>query len=145
MKYTHRFRIKAPLAGVAAFHLQPASLGLITPPPMRVALQRFPVPMSGGGEMVFTLWLGPLPIHWTASIENVSESGFTDRQLSGPFAEWVHRHSFNRIDEQATEVVDQISLRLKPHLLWGPVGLGFALGLPALFIYRTWKTRRSLQ
>lgn len=95
--------------------------------------------------MDFTLNLGPLPIRWLAQIEQVSESGFTDRQLSGPFASWVHRHSFIHLDEQATEIVDEIHLALKPHLLWGAVGLAFASGLPVLFAFRGWKTRRLLE
>jgi ligand-binding SRPBCC domain-containing protein len=75
----------------------------------------------------------------------VSESGFTDRQLRGPFAEWVHRHSFAQVDEHTTDVIDQVSLRLKPHLVWGAIGLGFRLGMPVLFAYRAWKTRRLLE
>jgi ligand-binding SRPBCC domain-containing protein len=145
MNYLHRFRIKAPLPSVAAFHRQHTSMGAITPPPIRVELQRVPARMSNGGAMDFTLWFGPLPVHWAASIEEVSESGFTDRQLSGPFSKWVHRHSFIRVDDHTTEVIDQISLRLKAHPVWGPIGLGFLLGLPALFAYRAWKTRRLLE
>jgi ligand-binding SRPBCC domain-containing protein len=84
-------------------------------------------------------------MHWAASIEEVSESGFTDRQLSGPFSKWVHRHSFTQVDDRTTEVIDQISLELKPHPFWGLVGLCFLLGLPVLFAYRAWKTRRLLE
>lgn len=145
MKYHHRFRVKAPLSSVAAFHQQQASLASITPPPIRVELHRIPEPFASGGVMDFTLWFGPLPIHWEASIEDVSEAGFTDRQLNGPFSKWIHRHSFVRLDDETTEVVDQVTLQLKPHLLWGAVGLGFMLGLPFLFAFRGWKTRRLLE
>jgi ligand-binding SRPBCC domain-containing protein len=145
MRTLHHFQVKAPLSRVAAFHQQPGSMAAITPPPIRVELHRTPDTLSGDGEMSFTLWFGPLPIHWTASIEEVSDAGFTDRQVSGPFAEWVHRHTFVRVDEDTTEVIDQITLRLKAHPVWGPVGLGFLLSLPLLFAYRGWKTRRLLE
>jgi ligand-binding SRPBCC domain-containing protein len=65
--------------------------------------------------------------------------------VSGPFAEWVHRHNFEVVDEHTTEVVDEITLRLRSHPLWWLVGIGMWLGLPSLFAYRTWKTRRTLQ
>jgi ligand-binding SRPBCC domain-containing protein len=143
--YTHRFKVNASLSSVAAFHQDPASMGAITPPPIRVELHRAPTPLSSGSNMDFTLWFGPFPIHWSARIEEVSEAGFTDRQLGGPFAAWVHRHSFERIDDTTTEVIDQITLQVKPHLLWGAIGLGFKLGLPVLFAYRGWKTRRRLE
>lgn len=145
MKYIHRFLIAAPQNEVAAFHQQSASMGLITPPPIRVQLHKAPKELSLEGEMDFTLWFGPWPIHWLASIEAVSESGFTDRQLKGPFAEWVHRHSFVKVNDHLTEVIDQITLRLKPHFIWGSIGLGFWLGLPVLFAYRGWKTRRLIE
>jgi ligand-binding SRPBCC domain-containing protein len=145
MNYLHRFRIKAPLSSVAAFHHKHTSMGKITPPPIRVEFHHLPPMFPEGGELEFTLWFGPLPIRWRASIEDVSDSGFTDRQLSGPFSQWVHRHSFIPLDEATTEVIDQISLRLKPHPFWGVVGLAFSLGLPVLFAYRSWKTRRLLE
>lgn len=92
--------------------------------------------------MDFILRLGPLPIHWQARIEGVSPTGFSDRQLAGPFAHWVHSHKFVPLTASETEVVDEIDLALKRHPLWGPVGLLIALGLPLLFAYRGWKTRR---
>jgi len=145
MRYVHRFRVKSSLPSVATFHQQASSMAAITPPPMRVEIQRAPATLAGGGEMDFTLWFGPLPIRWSARIEDVTEAGFTDRQVSGPFQEWVHRHSFVQVDDHTTEVIDQISLKLKPQLMWGAVGLGFVLGLPVLFAYRGWKTRRLLE
>ena len=144
MSYRHRFRVRAPLAQVAEFHCHSASMAAITPPPIVVRVQRAPAVLAEGDEMAFTMWLGPLPIRWLARIEAVSATGFTDRQLHGPFGEWVHRHSFVAIDENTTEVVDEISWRLRPHLLWGPVGLGMRLGLPFLFAFRGWKTKRYL-
>lgn len=146
MKYLHRFKVRAPFSSVAAFHQQPTGMGAITPPPVRVQLHSFPENLvPDGGEMDFTLWFGPLPIHWVAQLEDVSESGFTDRQKSGPFQAWRHRHSFNRIDDYTTEVKDEITYSLKPHLLWGPVGAAFAFSLPILFAFRGWRTRRLLE
>jgi ligand-binding SRPBCC domain-containing protein len=118
---------------------------VLTPPPIRVELHRVPPTSSSGGEMEFALWFGPLAIHWLALIEGVSDTGFTDRQLSGPFAQWEHRHSFVQLDDQTSEVVDRVTLQLKPNLIWGAVGLGFLLGLPILFAYRARKTCRLLE
>lgn len=95
--------------------------------------------------MEFTMWLGPLPLRWLARIEAVSPEGFTDRQLKGPFAEWVHRHEFIVVDDHTTEVQDDINLRLRSHPVWWFVGLGMWLGLPLLFAYREWKTKRMLK
>jgi ligand-binding SRPBCC domain-containing protein len=39
----------------------------------------------------------------------------------------------------------EIELKLRPHLLWGLVGLGMWFSLPLLFAYRGWKTCRLFQ
>jgi ligand-binding SRPBCC domain-containing protein len=145
MKYYHRFRVRTPLSQVAEFHSRASSMAAITPPPILVKMHTAPANLADGDQMDFTMWLGPLPVRWLARIEAVTPAGFTDRQLKGPFAEWAHRHSFSAVDEQTTDVIDEVTIRLRPHLFWGPVGLGMLLGLPVLFAFRGWKTRRMLQ
>jgi len=108
-------------------------------------VQRAPPVLAEGDEMEFTMWLGLLPVGWLARIEGVSPNGFTDRQLRGPFAEWVHCHRFVAVTEQTTDVLDEVTLQLKLHLLWWPIGLGMLLGLPILFAFRAWKTKRMLE
>jgi ligand-binding SRPBCC domain-containing protein len=144
MKLRHTFRVRAPLQGVVDFHTQASSLKAITPPVIPMQLHRVPQRMGEGDEMEFTMWMGPLPVRWVARVEDLSSGGFLDRQVRGPFDQWVHRHSFLEVDRETTEVGDQIQARLRRHLLWGPVGLGMWLGLPLLFAYRGWKTRRLL-
>jgi ligand-binding SRPBCC domain-containing protein len=95
--------------------------------------------------MEFTMWLGPLPLRWLARIEDVSPTGFTDRQLRGPFREWVHRHTYVPVDEATTAVVDEIDLSLRRRLWWRLVGVGMWLSLPLLFAYRGWKTQRLIK
>ena len=145
MIYRHRFQVHAPLVRVTEFHSRAASMAAITPPLIVVRIQQAPAVLSEGDEIAFTMWLGLLPLRWLARIEDVSLDGFTDRQLRGPFAAWVHRHSFEAVDEQTTDVVDEINLRLKAHPFWWLVGMGMRLGLPVLFAYRAQKTRRLLE
>lgn len=145
MQYHHRFRVQAPLAQVAAFHRQSASMSAITPPPVLVRVQRAPTILQEGDEMAFTLWLGPLPLPWVARIEAVTPTGFVDRQLSGPFHQWVHRHTFHPISEQVTEVIDELEITLAAAWHWKLMGLGMVISLPILFAYRGWKTRNILE
>ena len=144
MIYRHHFQVNTSLAHVAEFHQQSASMAAITPPPMIVKVHQAPVVLAEGADMNFTLWLGPFPAHWLARIENVTPNGFTDRQMRGPFAEWVHRHIFSAVDAHTTAVTDEINLRLSSQPLWWLVGIGMRAGLPILFAYRAWKTRKIL-
>jgi ligand-binding SRPBCC domain-containing protein len=145
MKYKHTFQVKAPLVEVADFHSRAQSMAAITPPPIVVRMNHVPSVLGEGDRMDFTMWMGPLPIRWLAQIENVSPLGFSDRQLSGPFKTWLHRHSFAEVDENITEVIDEITAELRPQFVWGLVGRLMWLGLPLLFAYRGWKTRRLLE
>ncbi len=145
MKFKHRFRVRAPLATVAEFHSQSSSMIAITPPLIPLRLENTPRTLGTGDEMAFTMWLGPIPVRWRAFIGQVSPDGFSDHQLEGPFRHWEHRHTFTPLDNHTTDVVDEIHARLRWHLLWGPVGLALWLGLPILFAYRGWKTRRLLE
>ena len=145
MNYRHRFQVRAPLARVSDFYSKAASIPAITPPPLSVQLHHAPEVLEDGDEMDFSLGVGPISIRWVARIEGVSSTGFTDRQIHGPFAEWVHRHGFNALDNQTTEVVDEITLRPRSHPWWWLVGMGMWTGLPFLFAFRASKKRRMLQ
>jgi len=145
MKYRHRFRVRAPLERVAEFHSRTARLAVLTPPPMVVRLHRAPGIQREGDEVDFTMWLGPLPIRWTARIDSVSETDFVDRQVHGPFRSWRHRHAYAPIDADTTEVTDEVQAELKTHWLWSVVGALMWFSLPLLFAYRGWKTRSVLE
>lgn len=144
MFFRHRFQVRAPLDKVAAFHSQSSGMAAITPPPLTVILHQAPPTLNEGDTMDFSLKLGPFPIRWLAQIESVTSTGFTDRQLRGPFAEWAHQHKFSAVDENTTDVIDEITLRLSRDPIKFFLGLGMRLGLPFLFAFRAWKTRRLL-
>jgi ligand-binding SRPBCC domain-containing protein len=145
MNFESSFELCAPLESVREFHARAASLAALTPPLMPMRLDASPSALQSGDTMSFHVWLGPFPIRWTAHIERAGPGGFTDRQTEGPFAAWVHLHAFEPISSGTTRVVDTITARLRPHLVWGPVGLMMWIGLPWLFTYRRWMTRRILE
>ena len=144
MVFRHEFTVAAQRDQVARFHRERQSLAAITPPPIIVRIQSGPEVLSAGDELRFTLWLGPFPIRWHAAIEAVSDAGFADRQIQGPFTHWVHRHTFLASGEGLTTVRDEIEYVYRRHLVWGFVGRLFVLGLPVLFSYRAWRTKRLL-
>jgi len=145
MKYHHKFQIKSPLTQVAEFHSRAASMPAITPPPMVVKLHNVPAILKEGDEMDFTLKLGPISIYWLARIEVVSLNGFTDRQIKGPFKEWIHKHHFVEESDKITQVTDEVTLRLSSNPFWWMVGISMRIALPLLFAFRAWKTRVLLQ
>lgn len=145
MKFHHRFRVRASLADVSSFHRLSASMGAITPPPIRVEVHKAPFELSSGDEMDFSLHLGPFQIHWIALIDDMTETGFSDTQVSGPFLRWTHRHSFIPIRAGVTEVDDLVTAEIQPSPKGRILGGIMWLGLPFLFAYRSRKTRTLLE
>jgi ligand-binding SRPBCC domain-containing protein len=104
--------------------------------------------------MAMRMWLGPLPVTWRSRIEALPDddgggdgtgvTGFQDRQTAGPFAHWLHRHRFVALGPNRTAVEDDVEAHLRRHLVWGVIGLKMWLGLPLLFAWRQYRTRRLL-
>ena len=143
-RFSHRFVVRAPLARVAEFHRDARALRLLTPPPLFVRFNRLE-PLAEGSLVDFTMWLGPLPLRWLARHSAVNmPHGFIDAQERGPFAQWIHRHVFEALDEHTTAVIDKVQAQPSRHWFWGLVSRSMWLSLPILFAYRAWQTRRAL-
>ncbi|MGD2057420.1 MAG: SRPBCC family protein [Anaerolineales bacterium] len=145
MDFKSQFTVHAPIDAVRSFHQSAGSLHSITPPLVPMTSLDAPEVLSEGDMMAFTLWMGPIPVRWTARVEQIHSQGFTDRQVSGPFETWVHKHSFTPIDESSTLVEDHVSYQFKSNPFWRLVGGSMALGLPLLFRYRAYQTRKILE
>ena len=141
--FTYSFSIDAPLSDVAEFHRDTRVLRKLSPMPMQ--LHRVD-PMGEGSVSEFTMWLGPIPIRWRAVHSNISKSGFTDTQESGPMEFWAHTHRFEAISGSQTRIHEHVEYRhpkgfrgLLTRLLFGK------LGLFALFTFRKFSTRFALR
>ncbi|MDG2383239.1 MAG: hypothetical protein P8N76_16335 [Pirellulaceae bacterium] len=139
------FKVHASQAAVRDFHRDTSALKKLTPPPVIVQLHEIE-PLAEGSKSRFTLWLGPLPIKWTAVHRNVTDHGFTDVQLQGPARKWEHTHSFDATGTDVTEIREHIEYSHKSGL-WGLITrfLFARLNLQVMFTYRKLVTCRALQ
>ena len=113
-----RFRVNAPLEAVVVFHRDPRALRLLSPPPVFVQIQRVEA-LAEGSQSEFTLWFGPIPLHWLAVHSQVDfASGFTDSQARGPMASWTHRHAWRALPDGSTEMQERIEYSHRS----GPLG-----------------------
>lgn len=143
--FDHSFVVDAPLGAVRAFHGDTSALRLLSPPGTFVRLHAIE-PLAEGSVSRFTLWLGPLPIPWTAVHRDVSDRGFTDVQLQGPAASWAHTHTFTALSDGRTRVDDHVDFSHRPL----PGGLLTRLlfcrpNLLFLFAWRAFATRRAVR
>lgn len=143
--FQHQFQVKAPIERVAEFHSSTNALKQLTPPPLIVRFKHVE-PLGEGSRAEFTMWLGPIPIRWTAIHSDVDPiKGFTDTQLEGPFKSWVHRHGFKQVSPDTTVIVDVVQGQLSEHPFWGIVSRFLWITLPILFSYRARQTRKAVE
>ncbi len=143
--FDYSFTVPASLEAVRAFHGDTSALKRLTPPPTIVQLHAIE-PLAEGSVSRFTLWVGPLPLRWTAVHRNVSPRGFTDVQTEGPARKWEHTHTFVPVSATVTEIREHIEYEHKRGF-WGVVTrlLFSKPNLTLMFAYRRWATRRFLR
>lgn len=143
--YEYSFEVDAPVSTVADFHSQTTILRVLTPPPLIIQVHSFG-PMQEGMVARFTMWLGPLPLHWRARHINVGPNGFSDIQERGPLASWRHTHSFIALEGGRTLICEQVDYQHPPGLKGILTRLMFNKpGLFALFTYRRMVTVTALR
>ena len=95
---------------VYQWHIEPGALEKLMPPwePARVT-ERTGGTEQIGSRVVISVGVGPLHRTWT-SMHTACEPGrmFRDEQVSGPFAQWVHTHSFIPDGANASWLEDRI-------------------------------------
>lgn len=144
LTFDYPFSVNAPLAAVTQLHRDTRALKKLTPPPIFVQIHSYE-PLAEGSRAEFTLWFGPLPLHWQAVHSNVNEHGFTDTQVRGPLAFWQHTHRFIALAPDRTQISEHIRYAHKPGLWgWWTRLLFSRPGLYLLFSARKWLTRWHL-
>lgn len=105
--------IQARASDVFAWHQSPDALKKLIPPWERVTVDQLPTSLGSGATAVFVLHLGPIKLRWVALHRDFIDRGedggeFTDEQVSGPFASWVHRHVVRATGPNSCVLEDRI-------------------------------------
>ncbi len=147
LHFVKESRINAPPEVVFDFHEQPAALTQLIPPWEKMQVVESAGSLEPGSRVVLRGHLGPLPIEWVAvHTEYEPPRLFADRQESGPFTWWYHRHRFSDDGAGGTILRDEVEYE-------APLGLiGKWLGgwlirrkLERMFAYRHETTRRFVE
>ena len=146
----HRLRVTVQLpvarARAFAFFGDVENLGRITPPEMAFRI-RTPLPLTlGEGSLIdYSIGLHGIPMRWRTRIVSWREGQeFVDEQLRGPYARWLHRHTFRDDGLGGTIIEDDVRYRLP----FGPLGeIAHPLvrrQLRRIFAYRTVMVKQLL-
>lgn len=132
--YTSEFGTDA--ATLFRWHSSQEALETLIPPWEPVEVERAPASLRDGETAVLVIRLGPLRQKWVALHRDYVDRGeaggeFTDEQVEGPFARWVHRHLVEAVGPRKARLEDRIDYALP----LGPIGQAAA----------GWLVRRKLR
>lgn len=106
--------IELPREEVFAFFSDAANLERITPPQLRFHIVTPPpITLKKGAIIDYKLTMRGLRFGWRTEItEWEPPIMFTDRQVKGPYGQWIHTHWFSEITPTQTIIEDEVRYRL---------------------------------
>jgi ligand-binding SRPBCC domain-containing protein len=110
MKFIKESRIAAPPEAVFRFHESPGALRHLIPPWENMKVVEASGSLKPGSMVVLEgRILRMIPVRWVAMhTEYEPPHLFADRQESGPFASWYHRHRFLDDGQGGTILRDEV-------------------------------------
>ena len=139
--------IAVPASRLYEYHAAAGAFARLTPPWETAELIEEIPALQNGARAEIQVRTGPVRRTWVAEhLECEPGQGFTDVQISGPFASWVHRHEIADLGDGRSRLTDRIDYRLPG----GPAGQllagRFVKGkLQKMFRYRHKVTRQDLE
>lgn len=138
-------RIGRPLPEVFEFFSRAANLERITPPWLSFSIVGTePAEVASGTVVPYRLRLHGLPLIWVSQIEQFERGRmFVDRQLIGPYRQWIHRHEFEA-DGEHTVIRDEVRYELPLGRVGTLAGLFVRRDVERIFAYRQQTIERLL-
>lgn len=109
-----KLTLDRPIKTIFDFFADAANLERITPPELKFhIITEQPIQIENGTLIDYSLKMRGFPVKWRTEI-SVWEPPhkFVDRQLRGPYKQWIHTHSFTEIDAGKTLIEDEVRYRL---------------------------------
>ncbi|MBX9671261.1 MAG: SRPBCC family protein [Candidatus Obscuribacterales bacterium] len=108
-----RSRIKSPAQEVLDWHWRRGTMQKLIPPWETVSVIKEAEGPQNGQRAILRLHIGPAHLDWVAEhCDYIEGMQFADKQISGPFAYWLHTHIFESVSEFECELIDRVEYEL---------------------------------
>jgi ligand-binding SRPBCC domain-containing protein len=111
---TRSLTLDSPIEQAFDFFADAGNLERITPPELNFKITTTqPIDIRKGTLIDYQLKLRGLPIKWQTIISEWNPPHvFVDEALKSPYKQWIHRHTFTRIETNKTLIEDEVRYRL---------------------------------
>jgi ligand-binding SRPBCC domain-containing protein len=106
--------IELPRSKVFDFFSKAENLEKITPPDLGFnIITPQPIEMGKGTIIEYRISLSGIPMGWKTLISKWDPPNeFIDEELSGPYKQWIHKHTFFETGPNTTLIKDEVRYRL---------------------------------
>ncbi len=111
---TRDLTINLPIEKVFDFFADAGNLERITPPELNFHITTTqPIHIQKGSLIDYQLKVRGFPVKWQTEISEWNPPfSFVDRALKSPYRQWIHRHTFTKIEANKTLIKDEVKYRL---------------------------------
>jgi len=111
---TRSLTLDLPRERIFDFFADAGNLERITPPELKFHITTpQPIRMHEGALIDYTLRMRGFPVKWRTEISVWRPPfEFIDRQLRGPYSQWIHHHTFTELGPSKTQIDDEVKYRL---------------------------------
>lgn len=144
-RFEHFFVVDSNIDQVWKFYTGMNHLKLITPKRMKLEILRSTHEFI---EEDSEVWLRANLIvnsHWHSKITFLKPYEYVDEMINGRFKVWKHLHKFKKIDNDKTEIIDQIDFQLPCGILGRLAERYVVYVLSKIFEYREHETIKILK
>ena len=143
--FRHSFTVKADINKVWEFYTDIGHLHVISPPRMQLRLVKSTHQKLVQGSEVWLTGILLTRSNWHSKITALAPYEYVDEMMTGRFRVWKHVHGFRKIDDNTTEVIDEIDFQLHYGLL-GRMFEGYVYSkLVKIFAHRKQATIKALE
>ncbi len=138
--------LAVPKDRVFAFFADATNLARITPPDVSFRIRTpLPITFQVGTLIDYSIGIHGVPMRWRTRIASWRPGEeFVDEQLRGPYARWVHRHTFRDDGAGGTVIDDEVQYCLPLGRLGNLAHPLVRRQLRHIFAYRTVVVQRLL-
>lgn len=145
-KFKQEFIVYSNIEKVWKFYTDINHLKIITPPNLNLKIIKTSSQLiTEGQEIIIEGKIGIFKRKWNSKITYLKPYQYIDEMINGPFKRWKHNHIFQKINENETQITDEIEFGISFGIIGRLLEMIAFSNLIKIFEYRKKTTKEKLE